>query len=113
MDHAGCGWAGIPCPACNYTAPPRVRCDRVISTADQAFRPYNRDNGIEPAGPVWTLHKGKRAATCALTTHPRGWELAVCVGDELYQSQVCNNETLVLDTADAWRHAWAGKGWDE
>ena len=62
-------------------------------------------------GPVWTLHKGRRSATCELWTHQLGWELRLASGASLLQSQVCRTQDEVLSTHEAWKAAMQGKGW--
>ena len=62
-------------------------------------------------GPMWTLAKGRRTATCELWTHQLGWELKLASGATLLQSQVCRAQDDVLDTHEAWKAAMRAKGW--
>ena len=63
--------------------------------------------------PAWSLHKGRKTATCAVWPHQFGWELRLTVAEELIQSRVCRSQAELIETQDQWKAAMIEKGWHE
>lgn len=78
------------------------------------FRPFDAIQGIETLVDMWNLAKDGKRLTCAILTHPLGWELKVRSGhDEFLRSEVCKDHGQVFDTADAWKAEAIAKGFAE
>ena len=65
----------------------------------------------EKLGELWTMTKGRRAATALVVTHPLGVELRLVVDDELLQSQAHRDDDQLLDQSNNWKTAMQAKGW--
>ena len=72
---------------------------------------YDWHGGTRPLGDLFVVHKGRREACCALTTHVLGWELRLSAGNDFLQSKVCKTQDEVLETAEAWKAVLIEKGW--
>ena len=73
-----------------------------------------RRNALSDAFRV-TKQKGERTATavCEVWSHPFGWELRLEVdGRGLQMSSIVRSYAKVLETAEQWKAAMIGKGWE-
>lgn len=63
---------------------------------------------------LWTLHKGKRTAVCALWSHSDGAELRLDVEGRESTTLVSEEVAQLLDVAVAWNNELKAKsGWSE
>jgi hypothetical protein len=64
-------------------------------------------------GDLFRLEKNRREARAVLYSHQLGWEVRLLVGRqaEAVRTQVCKTQGEVLSTCEAWKAAFAGKGW--
>ena len=52
----------------------------MADNSPSVLRRFDRYEGSQILGDMWTLKQGKKALRCALTTHVLGWELRVTSG---------------------------------
>jgi hypothetical protein len=62
-------------------------------------------------GDAFVLKKGQRTATCAIWSHPFGWELRLTAAGEIVSTQVCRSQDEVFNTWEKWKGAMLEKGW--
>jgi hypothetical protein len=67
--------------------------------------------GPERLSPAWTLHKGKRSATCEVWSNEYGFELRAFVDGKPVLTSVCGTQHELIDVREEWRTAFEAKGW--
>jgi hypothetical protein len=62
-------------------------------------------------GELWTLLKGKRAASCHFWTHPKGGEARLTVDGEWHRGSTAVDGLTLLDVSLEWQKQFEAKGW--
>jgi hypothetical protein len=79
---------------------------------DFTFNPPEWSGAPKLIANMWRLTKESRAAYCVMQNHPtRKAEVRCFVDGELRESCAENDVLVLLDQAEAWKAAFAAKGW--
>lgn len=62
-------------------------------------------------GELWALSRGKDAAQCVVTKHPRGVEVRYVINKHPLVSRVFDTWDAVAEQAREWRQGLESRGW--